>query len=191
MTSSRASYSALLMNPPLSGAELAWGGLLGTWLFVCDVMLKILARVAACELPLELGRKLVKHAWDTPGTCSTAPLLGEVVMLVPQRHGHALFGVLDGGLTGAAGHVFALFVLALATIVTIIVLRWRWRSAGDAFALGVLVSGALIHAVPRLAGDGTHPTELVVVGVPVGIGDLALLWAIIWIPWRFVAEARA
>ena len=69
--------------------------------------------------------------------------------------------------------------------------RWRWRSTGDATALGATWGAALILALPRLMGDGAGMAELHLGGMATGLGDFALLWVVIWLSWRAIAEARA
>ena len=81
--------------------------------------------------------------------------------------------------------------LAIATVVTTVVIRWRWRDPGDALALAALWAGAGLLAVPRLMGGGTGLTELSVYGTGTGLGDLSLVWGLGWLAWRAIAEARA
>jgi hypothetical protein len=71
------------------------------------------------------------------------------------------------------------------------VLRWKWRSTGDATALGALWGAAIVLALPALAGHGGGAAELHVGGLATGLGDLALAWAILWLGWRAIAELRA
>ena len=100
-------------------------------------------------------------------------------------------GLAAGALDGDAGRFWAYGLLAVAALVTILVWRWRWRSTGDATALGATWGAALILALPRLMGDGAGMAELHLGGMATGLGDFALLWVVIWLSWRAIAEARA
>lgn len=91
-------------------------------------------------------------------------------------------------LTGPTG---GLALLAIAAVVTIAVVLWRWRDRGDALALGVLWGGATSLALPMLVGPGHGLADLAIGGLCLALGDLAMLWALAWLVWRAVAEYRA
>lgn len=163
---------------------------LALWIWLCDLWLKAMARVGACEGAPPL-REVITHPWRLPESCPGASVLGETLRLLPAPRSGAPFDLLAPALTGVAGQLWGLALLALASAVTIVVVRWRWRDAGDALALGVLWAGCLTLALPRLLGDGAGLTEIAFVGVPTGIGDLALFSALAWLCWRAVAERLA
>ena len=81
-------------------------------------------------------------------------------------------------------------MLALATTVTALVVLWRYRDPGDALALGGLWGGCAVLAAPGLQGMGGF-SEIALLGVPTGVGDVAVLWSLAWLLWRAVAEFRA
>jgi hypothetical protein len=81
--------------------------------------------------------------------------------------------------------------VGFAALVTVLVVRWRWRAAGDPLALGALWAGILIHALPRLLGSSGSFTEFEWLGLSTGLGDMALAWGLLWLIWRFLAELAA
>lgn len=165
------------------GPSAVVGGLVVTaWLVGCDAWVKIMARVAACPSTPSVGEAW-NQAWAPPHACGEADLLG-IARLQPVVRG----GPLD--LPGA-GTGWAYALLAVAAVVSVLVLRWRWRAAGDASALGALWGAALVLALPPLLGHGGGAAELHLGGLATGLGDLALVWAGVWLGARAIAELRA
>lgn len=164
--------------------------LLAGWIGLTDLWLKTMARAGGCTDAPGLA-KLLENPWVIPNNCPGRPLLGEAVLLAPAVRDGGPFGVLAPSLSGATGETWGFVVLGLAAVLTVLVARWRWRDPGDILALGVLWGGCLVLALPRVLGDGTGVTELTVAGIGVGIGELTVAWALAWLAWRFVAEARA
>ena len=162
--------------------------LLASWVVACDLWVKILARAAGCvESPGSVGAR-VTAAYETPpfGACADVPLLGDALSMRAASSDTGPFGLVGG----AGGSWVGYAMLAVALVVTILVWRWRWRSSGDPLALGALWGGAIVLALPRLFA-GARLTELELGSVATGLGDLALLWALAWLGWRAIAEARA
>ncbi|MCX4240808.1 hypothetical protein OEB96_09300 [Paraliomyxa miuraensis] len=152
---------------------------MAAWLVGCDAWVKITARVATCPSTPSVG-EAAGEVWSLPTGCGDTDFWG-IARLSPTE---AMIG-------GDAGMGVAVGLLVLATVVSVLVIRWRWRTRADAAALGVLWGAAIVGAVPRLLGGGTGLAELQLGGMPIGLGDLGLLWAALWLGWRAVAEARA
>lgn len=169
---------------PWSGSTWLKGLLVGGWLVGCDAWVKITARVAACAETPSVG-EAIDQVWRIPPGCTEADFWGFARLSPVVRDG----GPLGAGLLDSTGWAFAL--LAVAAVVSVLVVRWRWRSVGDASALGALWGATLILAGPCLLGDGTGMAELHLGGLALGLGDLALAWALVWLLWRLVAELRA
>lgn len=159
------------------------------WVVGCDAWVKITARVAACPTTPTVGEAAGSVHAVPPG-CGEADFWG-IARLSPAVRDGGPLGLGGGLLGGAAGQGWAIALLLVAAVVTGLVLRWRWRTRGDAAALGALWGAAIVLAVPRLLGDGTGLAELHVGGLATGLGDLALGWAALWLSWRAIAEARA
>lgn len=173
-------------NPPLSGGALASGALLGGWIVLCDVWVKVLARSAGCE-PIRTVTAAVSELWSSPQSCPGLEV-GPVALSPQTRPG---IGPIEAALPPGTEPLWGLALFALATVLSILVLRWRWRIPGDALALGCLWSAVLIHGLPRLMAGGTTFTELQVAGLGLSLGDLAMLFALPWLAWRFIAELTA
>lgn len=177
---------------PLPGWADAFGSLLLiVWLIAGDLTLKLLARVEGCDPKTRLEVHTLERVWEIPKNCPGIDLAGDGFRLVPQQRDADLFGLLDTLAPADAGRGIGIGVLVIALVATYFVLRWRWRSTGDGVALGALWAGAIAHGFPYASGAGTSFTELSIAGVGTGVADLALVWAALWLGWRFVAEARA
>jgi hypothetical protein len=176
-----AGHAVAPSTPQWSGSTWLEGLLVGAWLVGCDTWVKVTARVAACAVTPTV-REAWDQAWTVPQGCGEADFWG-IARLSPI--------VRDGplGLPGP-GMVWAYALLAVAAVVSVLVVRWRWRSTGDALALGALWGAAVILATPVLVG-GTASAELHFGGLATGLGDLALVWALGWLGWRAIAEHRA
>ncbi len=177
-------------NPRLGGGALLSGLLFGAWLGVCDSWVKVLARAGACPSTTTLQQAL-DAIWTVPAGCSEVQLLpglGSVASLRPALRAGAT--VFDLPLPAGLGPVYGLGLLAVATVLGIVVLRWRHRTRGDALALGAAWGGLVMHAMPRLAGPGSSFAEFSVAGANVGIADVAITWAALWLLWRVLAELR-
>jgi hypothetical protein len=170
-------------------ARLATGVVLAVWVVGCDLWLKIVARAAGC--PPDPSVSWLTEGYATPPACEPVALAGDGLALHAVASDGGPFGAMPGLLSSSTGPTVGLALLAFATVVTILVARWKWRSAGDPLALGALWGGAIVLALPRLVGGGGRVTELSLGGVETGLGDLAIVWAVAWLAWRFVAEARA
>ncbi len=173
-------------NPPLGGGALLSGLLFGAWLGVCDSWVKVLARAGACPSTSTLDKALAA-LWTVPEGCSGVSLVGGVSLQPTARAGAT---PLDVGLPDGMGPVYGLALLAVATIVGIVVLRWSRRTRGDALALGTLWGGLVTHAIPRMTGEGTSFAEFSMGEMNLGLADLAIVWAAVWLVWRAVAELR-
>ena len=180
-----------LMAPPPAAAPPAspwsgstWSSALGVaaWLVACDAWVKITARVAACPGAPSV-REALGQIWAAPSGCGEADFWGFARLSPVVRGG-------PWGLPGP-GAVWAYVLLAVAAIVSVLVLRWRWRSTGDASALGALWGAAIVLALPALLGHGEGAAELHLGGLATGLGDLALAWATLWLCARAIAELRA
>ena len=163
------------------------GLLLGVWLAACDGWVKILARSGCCDATASL-RDAAAAIWTVPSGCEPMGLVAGAELSPTARAGATPFGV---AIPAGAEAVWGLALFAVATILTILVLRWRDRARGDMLALGTLWAGVAIHGLPRLAGPGTSFAEVSMAGMSFGIADLAIAWALLWLAWRFVAELRA
>ncbi|MEM6994480.1 MAG: hypothetical protein AAF721_28450 [Myxococcota bacterium] len=163
--------------------------LLTGWIGLTDLWLKLMARAGGCtDAPAVAD--MLRSPWALPSECPGAPLLGTAVQLAPTVRDGGPFGLLPGTFGGVMGQIWGLSLIALAVVVTILVVRWRYRHAGDTLALGVLWGACGVLALPRLLGTG-GVAEITVAGVSTGIGDAALAWALGWLVWRAIAEARA
>lgn len=172
----------------LSAGAVASAFLLCAWLMACDVWAKLLARSAACEGPHTITWQLLDQLWTLPHGCPGL-VVAPGVRFVPGVRKGAL--PLDLPIPDGTGPLLGLVVIGVVTVVTIIILRWRWRTANDVVALGVCWSGALGHGLPRLAGPGWTFTELELGGVGFGLGDITLVWGALWLVRRVIAELRA
>lgn len=175
-------------NPPIGAGALLGGVFLGGWLVVCDVWLKLVTRAGGCEPAHQPLQTWFPKLWSVPERCDGIPLPGGL-RLVPGARSNALLGLVDVPAESAA--LLGLGMLAFATVVSILVLRWSWRIPADALALGTLWAGLGILAAPRVMGLGVSFTEVVLGGVAFGLADFAVVWAMLWLGWRAVAEARA
>lgn len=156
-----------------------------TWLVACDAWVKVTARVADCPTTPTV-RDALGQVWNVPQGCGEADFFGFARLSPVVRDGGPL------GLGGSAvGGAWGYALLAAAALVSILVLRWKWRSRGDAAALGALWAAAIIEAGPRLLGGGAGTAELHLGGMVTGLGDIALLWVVLWLGWRVIAELRA
>ncbi len=169
--------------PRWSGSTWLEGLVVGAWLVGCDTWVKITARVAACPSTPSV-REAWHQAWVVPAGCGEADFWSIARLSPVIREGGPL------GLPGPAA-VWAYGLLALAAIVSVLVLRWRWRTVGDASALGALWGAALVLAGPGLLGAGPGTAEVHFGGLATGLGDLGLVWAAAWLGWRAIAEHRA
>gem|GEM_PF-1892253 len=186
-------YAASLVSEDYTHApsDFFKGGLLAAWLVLCDLGLKSIARVGGCSNGDRIGLDLLAHIFAVPETCTGSPLMGTAIRLVPTVHDGALLGLGAGFFGDLAGQIYGLGALALATMLSILVLQWRRHTSGDVKALAVLWAGASLTAAPRLLGDGRGLAELEGFGLNAGIGDLALLWSLAWLLARGIGELRA
>jgi hypothetical protein len=168
--------------PRWSGSTWLGGLFVAAWLVGCDLWVKLTARVAACPGSPSL-REAWAQAWAAPNGCGEADFWGIAQLSPMVRSG-------PWGLPGA-GAVWGYVLLATAALVSVLVLRWKWRSTGDATALGALWGAAIVLALPALTGYGGGAAELHVGGLATGLGDLALAWVTLWLGWRLIAELRA
>lgn len=173
-------------NPPLGGGALLSGLLLGAWIGICDSWIKVLARAGACDSAATLSDAL-DAVWTLPAECSAVALAGGVTLEPTARAGATPFNL---PIPEAMVAVYGLALLAIATVVGIVVLRWSRRTRSDALAVGTLAGGLVLHAVPRMMEAGSSFAEFSVSGVHVGLGDLAIVWASAWLLWRALAELR-
>jgi hypothetical protein len=170
----------------LSAGTLLSGVLLGAWVVACDGWVKVLARAGCCE-QTRVVSDAASAVWSVPDGCEALPLFADVVLVPAVRSGAT---PMDIAIPEAAADVWGLALLAIATVASMVMLLRRNRNGGDALALGTLWAGTAIHGLPRLVGPGTSFTEIAVAGVGVSIGDLALVWAGLWLAWRLVAGSR-
>lgn len=174
----------------LDRSDVLEGAALGTWVVVCDAALKAVARLGGCGERFLVDANLAAGLWTTPAGCAGTDMAGPSVRLVPQAHDGALLG-LGSGLSGFGGQSYALALFFLATVLTILVVRWRWQANGDPQALGAIWGGAIAIGLPRMSGDGSGLAELELFGAATGVGDLALIWGLTWLSLRLVGELRA
>ncbi len=173
-------------NPPLGGGALLSGLLFGAWIGVCDSWVKVLARAGACDSTMTL-RDALAALWTLPTDCASVPLAGGFSLEPTARAGATPFELpVPGGMAA----VYGLALLAIATVVGIVVLRWSRRTRGDALAVGTLWGGLGLHAVPRMMAAESSFAEFSGFGLHVGLADLAIVWASLWLLWRALAELR-
>jgi lipoprotein signal peptidase len=184
MVSTRMSSAA-----PWSLGQGVTAALLAAFIVACDLWVKVLARAAGCAADVAGASARVTNAYAAPGACQPVPLLGEGLSLHATSADGGPFGVLTDTLAGV-GSLMGIAILAFTTVVTVLVWRWQWRSAGDPLALGALWGGALVLSAPRLH-VGDRLTELALGSLHTGMGDLAFAWALGWLAWRAIAELRA
>ncbi len=159
---------------------------LGVWLCACDLWLKVLARMGACASSTDIA-DTSWAAWAVPDGCTPLEIVPGAALHPAERAAP----LLPLSLPAAAGQVWGLALFGIATIVTILVVRWQWRTRGDVLALGTLWAGVAMHGAPRLLHRGTTFTELELWGFATGLGDFTIAWAAVWLAWRLVAELRA
>jgi hypothetical protein len=174
----------------LDRSDVLKGAALAVWVLGCDAALKAVARLGGCGDQYLIDGKLASGLWTAPESCTGTDMAGASIRLIPHAHDGALLG-LASGFEGVMGQTYALGLLFAATVLTILVVRWQWQANGDPQALGAVWGGALAIALPRLMGDGTGLAELELFGLSAGVGDLALIWGLLWLTWRFVGELRA
>jgi hypothetical protein len=170
-------------------ADVVRGVLLGAWVLACDIVLKGVARAAACGEELGLDDTL-PAVFEVPVSCRAVDLAGPAIQIRPQAVEGAWAG-LGTGFSGFSGQMYALGLLLCATILTILVRRWQWHADGDPRALGILWGAAVAAALPRLLGDGRGVAELSIAELSFGMADFGLAFALVWLAARFVAELRA
>jgi len=173
-------------NPPLGGGALLSGLLFGAWIGICDSWIKVLARAGACDSTTTLSDALAA-VWTLPSDCSAVSLVGDISLEPTARTGATPFEL---PVPDAMAAVYGLALLAIATVVGIVVLRWSRRTRSDALAVGTLWGGLVLHAVPRMLDAGSSFAEFSMSGVHVGLPDLAIVWAAGWLLWRALAELR-
>ena len=166
------------------------GWLVGAGVLVLDAALKVVALLGGCGERIRLDGGIAGHVVADPG-CGSTELAGPQLALGPFHHRGLVFGLADGSFDGFMGQVVALGYLLLATVVTIVVSRWQYRTGGDSRALGLVWGGAAALAWPRLAGDGSGVAELQAFGLLTGVSSLALVYGLVWLSIRAVAELRA
>jgi hypothetical protein len=173
-------------NPALGGGALLSGLLFGAWLGVCDGWVKVLARAGSCPSTGTLQQAL-EAVWTVPEACTSVELAPGLALTPTARAGAT---PLDLPLPAGMEAVYGLGLLAVATVAGIVVLRWSRRTRGDALALGTLWGGLVTHALPRMMEGGTSFAEFTVAGTHLGLADLAIVWAAVWLLWRALAELR-
>lgn len=166
------------------------GALLGGVVFAADIALKLLARVGGCEGDAIIDEALVSQVWSAPATCAGTDMAGPSIRLLAHVREGLMFG-LGPEMTGFNGQLYALALLLVATVLTIVIARWRWSANGDPRALALVWAGGLVLGLPRLMGDGSGLAELQLSGLSAGIGDLALCLGLVWLGLRFLGEFRA
>ncbi len=166
------------------------GVLLAGWIAATDVGLKMMARVGGCDGEAVLDATTLSGIWQLPAACAGSEMAGPSIRLLPHLREGGLLGF-GSGLTGFQGQVYGLGLLFVATLTTILVIRWKWRANGDPQALGAIWGGAIALGLPRLAGSGAGLAELEFFGMSAGVGDLALIWGVVWLGLRLVGELRA
>jgi lipoprotein signal peptidase len=160
--------------------------LLALWIVACDLWIKALTRAATC---VDFANLLaaVRQPWTPPGSCHPLPLTHGLQLHPSLREGLAFGFELPPG----AGPLCGLAWIALATVISILVTRWRWRIGSDALALGTLWAGAGIHAFFRLTGPGAAFTDFEVATFGTfALADVAIGWALLWLAWRWLGELR-
>jgi hypothetical protein len=177
----------------LTRGEIVTGLALGAWILLCDGGLRLVARLATCPdaQGSAFGPDTLGVLLNAPEGCAPTDMAGPSIQLLANTHDGALLGLAAGLVPGVMGQLYALALLALATIMTVLVARWQWRSGADPKALACVWAGALSAAGPRMMGDGRGVSEIALFGLSTGIGELALLWGVAWLLGRFIGELRA
>ncbi len=162
------------------------------WVVLADALLKFFARCAGCVEPLHLDGREFARIYDAAalGCQSEAVFDSPLVLNFAAREG-AIFGLGAPAVVGPIGQLYGLAALALAAIVSVLLLRWQWRAVGDPRIVGVLAAGAWIEALPRFLNGGLGITELELFGVGMHLGDLALALGVLWALSRALGEWRA
>lgn len=168
-------------RPRWTGATWLKALVVAAWLIGCDLWIKAVATVAACTETGSVADALTP-IWSTPGTCQDTDFWG-IARLHPV--------VRESGPLGLDGMTWAYALIAIALVFAVYIVFWRWRSTGDALALGTLLGGVVIEVGPRLLHGGAGRAEFHLGGFTTGLGDIALAWALLWLAWRLIAEARA
>jgi hypothetical protein len=174
---------------PLRAAIVAAALAFGALLVACDAWVKVLARIAGCrDSSLHHGWSM-QAVWEIPRECEGVALVSGLDVVPAARAGSLV--PFAGDLAVASdGRLWALVLVAIATVATIVLVAWRQRIPGDLFAAATLWAGVTMHAAPRLAGRGGSVTELQIGAFATGLGDVVIAWASLWIVWRIAAEIR-
>ncbi len=158
------------------------------WIVACDLVTKCTARLGGCPDDPAINADFLGGMLAPPAGCEGTELAGPALRLVPGLHDGALFGLGAGQFGGFTGQVYALGLLFFAVALTILIRRWKHQAGADSRVLGLVWAGALLSAIPRLAGAGLGWYEVDAFGLLTGIGELSLVLGVTWALWRFVAE---
>jgi hypothetical protein len=148
------------------------------WLAGLDVWTKYLARIGTC------GAGQDESPWSVPEQCESVAVGGVFAVWPAVRAGVGPFAM-SSLLERQLG---ALALLALVTTLTITVARARARQDADVLAVACVWAGAIAWSGPCLLGPGVGLTELVIGGVPTGIGDIALSIGAAWLVLGWIRD---
>ncbi|MEE9382471.1 MAG: hypothetical protein V3V08_03555 [Nannocystaceae bacterium] len=163
---------------------------LSVWILASDALLKVVARIAACGTSVPHTSRLLRSVWLPADACGEQDRTTETIQLVFVQTDAAIFGLAAPVVVGQVGMAYGATLLALAALLTSLVLRWKWRTPADAHALAAVWAGALITGIPRLVSEGRGLGEISIYGTATGLGDLALVWGLLWLIVRWLAERR-
>ncbi len=155
-------------------APIARGLVLGGWLIAADAWIKSITRLAACD-----GTGRWPSPWSTPATCTATDLVGRW-QLEPAAS-DAFLGLTLAGRDARLGYAAAIAVVCVG--VAWWLGRGRGGLGGAGTALGCALAGIGILAAPIALGDGRAWSEFIIGHVRFGIGDIALIYALLWMIW--------
>lgn len=162
------------------------------WIATADAALHVVGRAAAC-LPAPIDPRTIDPAsiaTPIPAEC-VAQAVAPAVEIVPVLHQGTLLGLGAPAITGYPGQLYALGVLLLTTLATVLLPRWRNRAGAEPRILGLLWGCAVSLAWPRFVFGGQGMATMHVAGLPMSVADVVLPIALLWLVARIVSERGA
>jgi hypothetical protein len=164
----------------------------GVWIAAADAGLHVVGRAAAC-LPSPIDPRTIDPAAilaPLPAECA-AQAVAPAVEIVPRLHQGALLGLGAPAMTAYPGQLYALAILLLTALASVLLPRWQHRAPAEPRILGLLWGCALSLAWPRFVFGGQGLATLHVAGLPMTVADVVLPVALLWLIARVIGEARA
>jgi hypothetical protein len=162
------------------------------WIATADAALHVVGRAASC-LPAPIDPRAIDPAAITtaiPGEC-VAQAVAPSVEIMPALHQGALLGLGAPAIAGYPGQLYALAILLLTTLATVLLPRWPNRAGAEPRIIGLLWGCAVSLAWPRFVFGGQGLATMHVAGLPMTVADVVLPVALLWLVARLVSERSA